>query len=424
MISPLYFLAIVALVGLSAFFSASEMAYSSANALRLENARDSGSRRAAVACVILNKFDDALSAILIGNNLVNISTSSIASVIALTLAAETGGNSGLYNAVATVAVTIIVIIFGETVPKVMAKKNTNRLAMSFAYPVRLLMLLLKPVIMVVVWLVRLVTKPMKGGEPQTGQDAAVEELFSIIETVEDEGIIDEERSELLQAALDFSEVSASEVMTARVDMLAIDIDDDWDEILRVIDQAPYSRLPVYEDSIDNIIGFLYLNHFFKAMIDSERVDIRRLLMKPCYVYKTMKLPAVLEELRLRQTHMAIVTDEYGGAMGVITMEDVLEQLVGEIWDETDVVEDDVIEKENGLYELDGDLSIGEFLELIERGEDDFDTDSATVGGWTIEKFGGFPKNGDSFTFENLTVTVIAADAQRVEKVLVKVDKIK
>jgi CBS domain containing-hemolysin-like protein len=265
-------------------------------------------------------------------------------------------------------------------------------------------------------------KPLKGEKPADEQETAVEELFSIIETVEGEGVIDEDRSELLQAALDFSEISASEVMTSRVDMVSIDIDDDWDTIFQIIDKSPYSRLPVYENSIDNIIGILYLNHFFKAITGTEEISLRPLLIKPCYVYKTVKLPAVLAEMRKSRTHLAIVTDEYGGSMGVVSMEDVLEELVGDIWDETDEVEPEVIEHDGNLFELDGDMNISDFLEMIDRSEDSFETDSATVGGWTIENFGRFPEIGDSFRFENLTITVLEIYGQRVEKVLLHIEK--
>lgn len=410
-----YYLALAALIALSAFFSASEMSFSSANRMRLENAAEDGSNKAKTALEVCDRFDDALSAILIGNNLVNIGASSLSSVIAILLAGEK------YTPAATAIVTVLVIIFGETMPKIVAKKNANRTAIRFAYPIRALMIVLKPIVWVVVGLVHLITKPMKGDTVEDEQEAAVEELQSIIETVEDEGVIDEDRSEMLRSALDFSEISASEVMTSRVDMDAIDIDDDWDEIMRVVDGANHSRLPVYEGSIDNIIGVLYLNHLFKALVDNDRVDIRSIMIKPCYVYKTVKLPSVLGELRRMQTHLAIVTDEYGGSMGVITMEDVLEQIVGDIWDETDEVETDVVEKADGLYELDGDLSIGEFLELLERSEESFETESSTVGGWTLEMFGGFPREGESFTADNLTVTVQEMDGLRVGKVLVRVE---
>lgn len=407
-----YFVTIAVLIGLSAFFSASEMAFSSANRLRLENAMEVGSRKARMACWICDRYDDALSTILIGNNLVNIASSSIATVLAIKLVGEQ------YTAIATALITILVIIFGETMPKIVAKKNANRFAPGVAYIVRALMFVLKPVVLVVVGLVHLITKPLKG-EAQNGEEEAVEELVSLIETVEDEGVIDEDRSELLQAAIDFSDVSSSEAMTSRVDMIALDIDDDWEEILKTVDEAPYSRLPVYEDSADHMIGILYLNHFFKALTEGVPVDIRPLLMEPCYVYKTVKLPDVLEELRRCKQHMAIVTDDYGGTMGIITMEDVLEEIVGEIWDETDEVINDMVERSHGVYEVDGDMSIYDFLEELDISEDDFETESATVGGWTLESFGGFPLVGDAVENQGFKITVLEMDAQRVEKVLVE-----
>ncbi|MEF9972214.1 MAG: CNNM domain-containing protein, partial [Oscillospiraceae bacterium] len=228
-----------------------------------------------------DRYDEMLSAILICNDLVNIAASSIASVIAITLA--NGGDANLETTLSTIAVTLLIIVFGETMPKIVAKKSANKTAIGYSYVVRALMFVLKPLVFLVVFIVRLITKPFKGEKPGDETEAAVEELVSIIETVEGEGVIDGDRSDLLQAALDFSDVSASEVMTSRVDMLSIDIDDDWDEIMEIIDKSPYSRLPVYENSIDNIIGVLYLNHFFKAISGGERLDLRPLLIAPCYV---------------------------------------------------------------------------------------------------------------------------------------------
>ena len=409
------FAAVIGLLVISSLSSATEMAYSSANRLRLEHARDDGSRRAAMACWICDRYDDALSTILITNNLVNIASSAMATMLAVSLAGEK------YAPIATVIIAIMVIVFGEATPKIVAKKNANRFALSIAFVLRALMFLLKPVVFLVVSLVNLITGPMKG-EEQNGEDEAVEELVSIIETVEDEGVIDEERSELLQAALDFSDISAFEAMTSRVDMIALDIDDDWEEIRKIVDEAPYSRLAVYEDSIDNIIGTLYLNHFFKALTEGAPVDIRPLLMEPCYVYKTVKLPGVLEELRRCKQHMAIVTDDYGGTMGIITMEDVLEEIVGEIWDETDEITDELIEQSPGVYEVEGDLGIYDFLEELGIGEDSFETESVTVGGWTLESFGAFPLVGDSVINQGLKITVLEMDSKRVEKVLVEVQK--
>lgn len=399
----------------SNYFSSSEMAYSSCNRLRLESARDGGSKRAAIAVRIIDRFDDTLSAILIGNNLVNIAASSIGSVLVILIAGD-----DRYAWVSTVVITVLVIIFGETMPKIIAKNSANRIALSHAYFVHGLTIILMPLIWVVVGLTKLITSGFKGDEAGSDEEAAAMELSSIIETAEDEDVLDEDRSELVQAAIDFSDVMASEVMTARVDVVALDIDDDWNEQLATIDSAPYSRIPVYEDSIDNVIGVLYLNHFLKALTDEKNPDIRSMLMPPCYVYKTMKMPAVLNELRRAKQHLAIVTDEYGGTLGVLSMEDVLEQLVGEIWDDTDEVEEEIVERPDGQYELDGDMVISDFLELVGIKEKAFDAESETVGGWTIEMFGAFPKPGDSFRYGNMSVTVLEMDGLRVEKVLVKI----
>ena len=402
-----YFIALIVLIALSAFCSASEMAYSSANPLRLENLMEDGSARAKVAHYITEHFDHALSAILIGNNLVNIGASSLAAVTVMLL---TGTDK--WSWLATVILTIAVIIFGETIPKILAKQNANAVSLRHAYAVRLMMIVLAPVVLLVVGLVKLLTLPLKG-EPEA----------------EDEDVLDEDRSELVQAALEFSDVAASDAMTARVDMTAIDIDDDWDEIRALLDTTPYSRLPVYEDSVDNIIGVLYLNRFFRGVLEEvirtgavqPPKDLRAALMEPCFVYKTTKLPVVLEQLRKEKKHLAIVTDEYGGTLGIITMEDVLEQIVGEIWDETDVVEpEEVISVSDGVYNIDGDMIMDDFLELLGRDENEFETDSATVGGWTLERFGAFPKAGESFEFENLKVTVLKMDGMRVERVRVEV----
>ena len=410
MISVWYWIGIAACIVLSAFFSAAEMSYSSLNRLRIDNAAEDGSRRARLAARIADSYDDALSAILIGNNLVNIAGSSLATVVCILL---TGGEK--YTALATLIMLVLVIVFGETIPKIVAKKNANRLALRFAYAVRALTVVLTPLRLLAVGLVHLLTKPLKG-DADADEEEAVEELQTIIETVEDEGVIDEDRSELLHAALDFSEISASEAMTARVDMAAVDIDDDWEDIRRFVETTPYSRLPVYEESVDNVIGVLYLNHLFKAMVDEEKPDLRALLMPPCYVYQTMRLPDVLARMRRAKMHLAIVTDEYGGTAGVISMEDVLEQIVGEIWDETDEVFSQISETKPDEYEIDGDMPIGEFLEYVDREALADGIESATVGGWMLELYNGFPAAGAEISFGDMHFSVLQADDRRVERV--------
>lgn len=408
----LVLLGIALCIYLSNFFSGSEMAFSSCSELRLESEKEDGNKKAKKALYIVRHFDDALGSILIGNNLVNIAASSLGSVAIILIF----GNDR-YAWVSTVVLTILVVFFGETIPKITCKKAANRYAIRYAGANRFLMTVLKPLVFVTVGLVNLISKPLKGEIIEADQDEAVEELQSIIETAEDEDVLEEDQSELVQAAIDFADVSASEAMTARVDVVGIDLEDEWDDILEVITTAHFSRLPVYNGSIDKIVGVLYMNHLLKALTEEECPDLKKLLMKPCYVYKTMKMPEVLEALRKAKQHLAIVVDEYGGTLGIITMEDVLEEMVGEIWDETDQVETEVVRKGEGEYQIDGDMPIGDFLEMMEIKEDDFDFESETVGGWCIESFGHFPTAGDSFEYENMKLTVLAMDKLRVESVL-------
>ena len=408
----LYIAGIIVCVLLSAFFSASEMSYSSCSRLRLEHQRDKGDKKASIAVRIREKFDDALSAILVGNNLVNIAASSLGSLAVMAVLSDR------YAWLSTLILTVVVVIFGETIPKITAKKNATRYALRFARPVRFLMIVLKPVTFVVVGLVSLITRLLPD-VVEEDSEVALQELHTMIDIAENEDVLDEDASELVSAAIDFADISASEVMTARVDIIGIDIDDPWEEILHTIDKSPFSRIPVFEGSVDHVIGILSLNRFLKAMIDRDKVEIRKLLLPTCYVYKTMKLPAVLSSLRNAQQHLAVVTDEYGGTLGVVSMEDVLEELVGDIWDETDTIERDIVEKGEGLYELDGDTPIYEFLELMNMQESEFDFDSETVGGWCIEINNGFPAVNSVFTYENLEVRILAVTERRVRRVLVR-----
>lgn len=422
MIFGILLAAIVLCIVLSGFFSGSEMAFSSCNRLRLEGEKEDGNRAATLALYILDHFDDALGAILIGNNLVNVASSSLLSVgIVLLFTGRPEVNVDAWNSAATVILTVLIIIFGETIPKITAKKNANRLSLRYAWPVRILMAVLRPLVWATVGLVNLITGRLKGAEEEDSEEK-VEELQSIIETAEDEEVIDEEESELVQAAIAFRDISASEAMTARVDVLAIDIDDSWEEILDTVRKSHYTRIPVYEESIDHVIGVLHMNRFLKALSGGEtRTDLRPLLMEPCYVYKTMKLPEVLKAFQKARQHLAVVVDEYGGTLGIISLEDVLEQVVGDIWDETDTVEEDVIQRTEREYEIDGDMPISDFLELTGIREEDFEFESETVGGWTIEYHGSFPQVGTSFHYRNFQVTVLVMDEHRVERVLVTLD---
>lgn len=406
-------LGILLCIALSNFFSSSEMSFSAASTVRLEHEAEAGKKSAQKALLISNRFDDALSTILIGNNLVNIAASSLM-VVLLTLVHEKTGMT-FPTWLGTVIITVLIIIFGETIPKITTKKKPNVKAMLFAYPIRILMIILYPLVWITVKIVNLIVGKEKTDEEEE-DDEAVEEFQSIIETAEDEGVLSSDSSELIQATIDFTDTSVSEVMTSRVDMDAIDIDDDEKEILKIIEETPYSRLPVYEDDIDNIIGVLHVNHILRSLADGDKFKIRNLLMEPCFVYKTMKLPDVLATLKKSKQHMAIVTNEYGGTHGIVTMEDVLEELVGEIWDESDEVEEELIEHGDDL-EVDGDMILEDLFEEFDLEADEFE--SETVGGWCIEQLEHYPEAGETFKYENLKITVLDADERRVNKVFVE-----
>ncbi len=404
---------IVACLALSAFFSGTETAYTTAHALRLEQAGREKGGRYALAHRIQAGFDRGLIAVLVGNNLVNILSSSLATYIAISLMGEGGAW------VATAVMTVLIILFGEILPKITAAENAEKLAALVAYPLKAVMTVLWPVTYVLNAFLRLLSRLWKnsGGSPAVTED----DLETIIETVEDEGVMDEDTCDLLQSALDFDDVLAYEIITPRVDLVALDIEDEREEQLRTAFASPYTRLPVYEDTPDNVIGILHLNRLYKELVKNPDADIRSLLLPVAFVHKTMPLDDVLKVMRQKKCHMVVVTDEYGGTMGVLTMEDVLEQLVGDIWDETDEIVNEFTEVGENRYEVDGDMRFGDFLAEFDKEEEDFDEDNATVGGWAVERLGGYPKLRESFVFENLTVTILKKNNLRVTRLLVETD---
>lgn len=394
---------------LSNFFSSSEMSFSAANEVRLEHEANNGKQSAIRALAISQRFDDALSTILIGNNLVNIAASSLMAVLIQLITGEDN-----LTWLGTIIITVLVIIFGETIPKITSKKKPNTIAMRNSLAIKVLMTILYPLVFITVKLVNLITGPDKSSDDD--EEEAVEEFQSIIETAEDEGVLSSDSSELIQATIDFTDTSASDVMTSRVDMEALDIDDDDKEIRKFIRESTYTRIPVYQDDIDNIIGVLHINHVLRSLADGDKLNLKNLLMEPCFVYKTMKLPDVLRELKKNKQHLAIVTNEYGGTHGIVTLEDVLEELVGEIWDESDEVEEEIVEREDD-FEVDGDMILDDLFEELELPESEFE--SETVGGWCIEILGHYPEPSEGFTYENISITILEADERRVEKVLIE-----
>lgn len=420
-----YVLVIILMVILSAYFSASEISFNASNKLRLKKAAEAGSKTASLAYKIGEDFTSALSAILIGNNLANIAASTAATVIAmnLLLSVNPAGSDGLASLIATVVMTLIILIFGEIVPKIVAKNNADAAVRIFAYPTKFLTYLLYPLVWLVMGLVRLLSK-LWGKDAEDAPTVTEEELSSIIETVEEEGVIDEDKSELLQSTLDFRDTTVEEIMTPRINTVSFDICDPVEEIKNLIDSSRYSRIPVYEDSVDNIIGVLYLNRYYKAIVDDPASveDLRPLLMPPCFLHKTMKLQNALNLLRERKTHLAIVIDEFGGTLGIVTMEDILEELVGDIWDESDEIVTELVKTGENTFEVTGDMNIDDFFDEIDFHPHDFECEYSTVGGWAIERTEADPHVGDSFEesddVSDLCIVISEMDELRVTKLTV------
>lgn len=416
------YVVIFVMICLSAYFSASEIAFNTSNKMRLRKAADCGSKTAKIAFGITEKFTTALSAILIGNNLANIAVSTCTTLIVMNLFAD---HVAIASTVATILVTVVILIFGEIVPKVLSKQNADVVVRIIAIPTRILTIILSPFVFLVM-LILFVLRKIWGSDHKCDEPTVTEEeLVSIIDTIEQEGVINEEQGELLQSTLEFSDTTIEKIMSPRIDMAAIDIDDDPLEIAKLLsDSMQYSRLPVYEDSIDNIIGVLSLTRYYKATLDNSYPDIRSLMLKPCRLHKTMKLPAALAKLREAKMHLAIVIDEFGGTLGVVTMEDILEELVGDIWDDTDVIVRDCVLTGENTYEVASDMNIDDFFEEVDFIKPDtFSCEYSTMGGWAVEMLDADPHVGDSFRYENLFVIVAEMERECVSKLTVLVEQI-
>lgn len=406
------YLGIVVLIAFSAFFSGSEIAFASVNTLRLQSKAEKGSKPAQVAHYICQQYDKALCTILIGNNLVNIASSSLATVIALQLVGDSGA---IY---ATGVMTVLILTFGEIMPKIVAKDQSDGFVLLTAYPLRLLMLVTKPLVIAITWILDRIAK-LWGGTPEPDPMTA-DELMTMIETVEDEGVIDEDRSDLLQSAVSFGETTVEQVLTPRVDLVAIDLQDSREDILHTMETSRFSRIPVYEEDIDSIQGILYLNHAYRVLADAPDTPIRDLLLPAVFLHRSTRLPIAMRELRSRRLQMAVVLDDFGGTCGVVTLEDILEEIVGDIWDENDTIEEDFCQLDETHFRLSGSVSLDDLLweADLEQFEDEFD--STTVGGWITELNGGFPTLGQELVWKNLRLKVDALDDRRVLQVSVEV----
>lgn len=401
------------LIIFSAFFSSCEIAYSSVSRIRLKKEAEEGNKKATSAIKIIDNYSTALSTILIGNNLVNIFIQSLGTLVFIHYFGEELGQ--IYS---IIILTIIVLIFGEIIPKALANKFSHSLALLYPKIYNFFRILFYPITFVVnKFIGKAVAKLAPKEITPTATD---EELITITEELEEEGLIDSDDAELIISAIDFCDVTAHEIMIPRVDMFAIDIDDNQEEILTNEEIFRFSRVPVYEDTIDNIIGILNTTTLMKKMLIGEKIELRKMLDEPMYVHKTKHISNILTEFKQNNKHLSIVVDEFGGVMGIVTMEDIVEELVGDIFDEMDEVVLDYKEILPNVYDVDGDMNIYDFFELVDYDDRDFELEYTTIGGWCTEVLEKFPQVGDTFEFANLKITIIDAEAMRVGTVRVEV----
>lgn len=392
----------------SAYFSATETAFSSLNRTRLKATAEKGQRKAVLALRLCDSYDKLISTILIGNNIVNIALASMATVLFVDLIGSSKGPT-----VSSVVITVVVLIFGEITPKSIAKDMPERFAMVSAPLLQGLIWLLTPLNFLFSNWKRLISKLFK---LESDTAMSQEELLLLVDEVEQGGTIDEDEGELLRNAIEFGDLEAQDILTHRTDLEAFHIDATKEEIALRFTQSRYSRLLVYEDTIDNIVGVIHQKDFYIGSgITSQ--PTRDIMSKPVFIYQTVKINDLLQLLQKRKSHVAVVVDEYGGTLGIVTMEDILEELVGEIWDEHDEIVESFQKNGDHSYIVDGLVSLIDFTEFFDI---DCESDSVSLGGWVMEQLNKVPSVGDNFRYENLTLTVAETDAHRVASVKVEV----
>ena len=381
---------IVIMICLSAFFSAIETAISSANTIRLKNNAENGDKKAKRTLKAIKNYDKAITTILIGNNIVNIACSSLATVLFIRLISEKSG-----PLVSTVVITLLVLTFGEVLPKCFAKENADKITVRASGILGVLTKLFTPLSFFFLKIRALAMKLFKSNKNDDSPSVTEDELKYIVESIEEEGVIEEQESELVQSALDFDE-----------------------NIKELVLKERFSRIPVYRDSIDNIIGILHTRDFLEELVAGRKIDLAKLIQPAYFIYKTKKLSSLLTEFKHKKLHIAIVSDEYGGTLGIVTMEDLLEEIVGEIWDEDEEIEQKFTRLADRKFEIVGDMDLDELPELLNVNEKYFDTDCNSVGGWVLEVLGSIPQNGCTFKYKDLNILVTDVSEQRINKLII------
>lgn len=398
---------VIVMMIFSALFSSTETAYSSVNKLRLKNYEAQGNKNAAKALKLANKFDEVLTAVLIGNNIVNIATSSVSTLVFVKFFGSNGA------AVSTIVITILVLIFCEVLPKSYAKKNAEKLALAFAAPLSALVIIFKPFVVLLNSLSSLVSK---------GDDApsvTEDELKYMIDEIEEQGVIEEQESELVKSALEFDEITVNEILIPRVKVVGIEVNSTIDEIRELFSSEMYSRIPVYEKSLDDIIGIITSKSFFK-MLGEGKNNIREIIQDALHIADTKLISEAMRDMQRSKVHLAVVIDQYGGTKGIITLEDIIEELVGEIYDEDDEIISNIIKLAPDKYEVAGDMSISDMLEKIGLDEELVQTDYTSVGGWVTDVMEHIPESGETAETGIFRLTAAEVSEQTVDKVIIEI----
>ena len=399
--------AIVLLVMMSAYFSATETAFSCLNKIRMKSRAESGDHRAALAMDLVEDYDRLISTILIGNNIVNITASTVGTVLFTKLYAAYGPT------VSTVVLTLVVLIFGEISPKSLAKEHAESFAMFSAPILRVFLLVLRPLNFLFSQWKRLLNMIF---HPSEDQGITEEELITMVSEAENEGGLDQHESQLIRSAIEFGDLEAGDILTPRVDIVAVEDTDSMEEIAKIFAENGYSRLPVYHEDIDNIIGVIHEKDFHAARYRGL-TSVKEMLGPMLYTTGNTKISELLRILQREKAHMVIVVDEYGGTEGLVTLEDIVEELVGEIWDEHDEVVESFRKQSDGSFLVAAGADLSDLYDLFSiKG----DCDASTVSGWVIDQLGRLPLVGDHFQAEGLDVTVTMVDHRRVLEVRVAV----
>ena len=390
---------------LSAYFSATETAFSSASTTRLKALAEKGNANAALACKLLEQYDRLLSTILIGNNIVNIATASIGTVLFVRHYGDAGAT------ISTVVVTVVVLIFGEISPKSIAKDCAERFAMFSAPILRVLIWVLLPLNLFFSLWKKLLAKAFRlNGESKMSQ----EELLMLVDEVQQGGSIDRSEGELLRNAIEFSEQQAKDILIHRVDLATLPVTASREEAAALFTDTKYSRLLVYQDSIDHILGTIHRKDFYIGCGVTDK-PIAELLSPAIFVPENEPISLLLKKMQQGKTHVAVVVDEYGGTCGIVTMEDILEELVGEIWDEHEQEEIPIRETAEHTYLVDAGMDFDDFTDFFHLKTD---SEMVSVSGWVMERCGGVPESGDRFTYDDLDVLVTKVDHHRIEELRV------